>query len=274
MSLSLTGNFFPKGYLEDVAEKHAKEYQTAQPFSHVSLDNFLPEEWLNTVLEEFPSTTDPQWTQYKSETENGKFASTSYELIPPHTRYVLDQLNTPPFLQFLEKLTGIHGLIPDPYYMGGGMHQTKRGGWLSVHVDFNKYEEFNLYRRINVLLYLNKDWKEEYGGHLELWSDNMKICHDKIAPLFNRCVIFTTSENSHHGHPDPLMCPEGMTRKSLAWYYYTNTLGENISEEFHSTLFKGRPGERKLSKHGAKRFIKSLIPPLLLEISRKLRGIK
>ncbi len=273
MNLPITDNFFPKDYLNGLAEKYAHIYQQAEPFSHVCLDNFLPEEWLDKVLEEFPRITDPQWVHYKSETENGKFASTVYELIPAHTRYVLDQLNTAPFLQFLEKLTGIDGLMADPYYRGGGMHQTRRRGWLGIHVDFNRYEEFDLYRRINVLLYLNKDWKDEYGGHLELWDDDVNNCLYKIAPIFNRCVIFTTSENSHHGHPDPLTCPEDITRKSLAVYYYTNKSAGNITDEAHSTLYKARPGMDKAYRRIArKNFLRQLTPPIILSTYRFLKN--
>lgn len=270
-SIVVPANLFKEGYLLDIAAKNAQNYQRAQPFSHALFDDFLPPSLLEEVLKEFPDVNDPQWLEYKSETENGKLASSSYGKIPPHTRYVLDQLNTPPFLQFLEKLTGIQGLIPDPYYVGGGMHQTKPGGWLGVHVDFNRYEQLNLYRRINVLLYLNKDYKDEYGGHLELWDEKMETCHEKIAPKFNRLAIFTTSENSHHGHPDPLRFPEGVTRKSLAWYYYTVENGESIDKEGHTTLFKARPGKDKsytFSK--VKSFVRAVTPPIIIAGVKKI----
>ncbi len=271
MNISVPTKLFEESCLEKLALENASKYQTSKPFSHISFDNFLPVDILEKVLQEFPDVNDPQWQQYKSETENGKLASSKYEMIPAHARYVLDQLNTPPFLQFLETLTGIKGLIPDPYYVGGGMHQTKPGGWLGMHVDFNRYEQLKLYRRINVLVYLNKEYKEEYGGHLELWDDNMKVCHEKIAPLFNRCAIFTTSENSHHGHPDPLNFPEGETRKSLAWYYYTVENGEKIADEAHTTLFKARPGKDSSYRLGKlKAIIRSLLPPIFLTIVKKI----
>jgi Rps23 Pro-64 3,4-dihydroxylase Tpa1-like proline 4-hydroxylase len=261
-----------KNNLKDLANQKSSNYQNAEPFSHIVFDDFINDSVLDEVLKEFPSVNDPQWQQYKSETENGKLASSKYELMPETTRRLLDNLNTPPFLQFLEKLTGIQGLIPDPYYTGGGMHQTKSGGWLGIHVDFNRYEQLKLYRRINVLIYLNKDWKDEYGGHLELWDDKMENCVEKVLPIYNRCAIFTTSENSHHGHPDPLTCPIDMTRKSLAWYYYTTENGEKISDEAHSTLFKARPDKDKNYKViKIKDFIKSLIPPIVLDIVKKFR---
>jgi len=271
MKISVPERLFKEGYLETLATQGAPRYQTAKPFSHISFDNFFPEEILEEVLKEFPNINDPQWQEYKSETENGKLASSKYEMIPPHARYLLDQLNTPPFLQFLETLTGIKGLIPDPYFVGGGMHQTKPGGWLGIHVDFNKYEQLDLYRRINVLLYLNKDYNDEYGGHLELWDDDMKTCHEKIAPVFNRLAIFTTSENSHHGHPDELHFPKDMTRKSLAWYYYTVKNGEKIADQGHTTLFKARPGKDASYALGkAKSVVRALLPPIIYEGIKKL----
>ncbi len=273
MNITIPKKLFAEKYLEDLAENNADKYQTSKPFSHISFDNFLPAEILEKVLSEFPNVEDDQWQQYKSETENGKLASSKYEMIPPHTRYVLDQLNTPPFLQFLERLTGIEGLIPDPYYTGGGMHQTKRGGWLGVHVDFNKYEKLKIYRRINVLIYLNKNWKPEYGGDLELWDEKMENMEEKIAPIFNRCAIFTTSENSHHGHPDPITCPEGETRKSLAWYYYTVENGEHVSSEGHTTLFKARPNKDKNYKMVQIRsFVRSFVPPIFITLIKKVIG--
>lgn len=119
MNISVPKIFFPKDYLDSLVSKYASQYKNAKPFSHIVIDNFLPQDILNTVIEEFPNVNDIQWVGFKSETENSKLASTGYEYIPPTVRYVLDQLNTPPFLNFLEALTGIKGLIPDPYYMGG-----------------------------------------------------------------------------------------------------------------------------------------------------------
>ena len=107
-----------------------------------------------------------------------------------------------PFLYFLEALIG--GLIADPYLEGGGLHQIPRGGKLGIHVDFNWHERMKVYRRINVLVYLNKDWDASYGGHFQLWSDSKGSKKEKILPIFNRMAIFNTTTNSYHGHPEPL----------------------------------------------------------------------
>ena len=167
------------------------------------------------------------------------------------TRALLYQLNSSVFIDFLETLTGIRGLIPDPHFWGGGVHQIVRGGFLKVHTDFNRHPRLKLDRRLNLLLYLNPEWQEEWGGHLELWDRGMAKCGKRILPIFGRCVVFSTTDFSNHGHPDPLNCPEGMTRKSLALYYYSN--GRPSSEtagKHYSTSFRRRPGEKPFSQQG------------------------
>ena len=153
--------------------------------------------------------------------EEIKLQTKHERFIPLFTRQFLYALNSASFLKFLEELTGIDGLLGDPQFEGGGLHQIPAGGKLAIHVDFNRHSYYGLDRRLNLLVYLNKNWKEEYGGHFELWDRDMKQMMTKVAPLFNRIVIFTTSHISFHGHPDPLNCPSNVTRKSLALYYYT-----------------------------------------------------
>jgi Rps23 Pro-64 3,4-dihydroxylase Tpa1-like proline 4-hydroxylase len=140
-------------------------------------------------------------------------------------------------------LTGIEGLLPDPHMQGGGIHQIHRGGFLRVHADFNKHPKFGLDRRLNLLLYLNKDWQEEYGGEIELWSRDMARCERRILPTARRCLIFSTLSDSYHGHPHPLTCPEGMTRKSIAMYYYTNGRPAEEQRPQHGTLWQKLPQE-------------------------------
>ena len=135
--------------------------------------------------------------------------------------------------------------MSDPYLMGGGLHEIKRGGVLKVHTDFNRHPIFNLDRRINVLIYLNKNWKKEYGGNLELWDKNMNKCIKKIQPLFNSMVIFSTTDFSNHGHPDPLTCPDNISRKSLALYYFSSGRPKTEINDMNiknRTSFKNRAG--------------------------------
>jgi Rps23 Pro-64 3,4-dihydroxylase Tpa1-like proline 4-hydroxylase len=139
----------------------------------------------------------------------------------------------------VETLTGKSGLIPDPHLRGGGMHQIKPGGKLDIHADFNWHPRLSLNRSVNILVYLNKAWDSQWGGDLELWDKKMEKCVQKYSPIFNRTIIFNSTEDSFHGHPEPLKCPEGTTRKSIAFYLYESPLKEN--PQGHSTVYKKRP---------------------------------
>jgi len=237
--------------LKDLASVHCSTYQTAEPFPHIVIDDFLPEQILDAVLAEFPAPHTIDWQSFQNAAER-KLASSDEQSMGMATTLLLHELNSSVFVTFLETLTGIQGIIPDPHFVGGGLHQIERGGYLKVHVDFNRHRRLNLDRRLNVLLYLNRDWQEEYGGHLELWDHKMTRCYQRILPIFNRCVIFNTNDFSYHGHPDPLTCPEGMSRKSLALYYYTNgrPTHELDGTGKHSTIFRGRTADEDVSTCG------------------------
>jgi len=254
--------------LEEFSSLGARQYQSADPFPHTMIDDFLPEEFLNPVLDKFPGPEELKWTKF-ADLHQKKLAFAAAERLDPSIREVLQFLNSSVVLQFLERLTGINGLIPDPYFNGGGLHQIERGGKLNVHVDFNKLERTNLDRRLNLLIYLNQDWKEEYGGHLELWDRSMEKCVKRILPIFNRCLIFSTTEYSFHGHPTPLNCPEGRSRKSLALYYYTNGRPAHERSRTHSTIFRGTGGNRWIL--GTKSVVRAILPPVITDAYRYLR---
>lgn len=148
-----------------------------------------------------------------------------------------------------------------------------------MHVDFSHHPSNGLYRRLNLLIYLNKEWKEEYGGHFELWTPDIKRCVRRILPIFNRCVVFATSSRSYHGHPEPLSCPPEEARKSLALYYFTRS-GPDGDESIHNTTFVSRPGDRssiadRFVRIASSGVVRDLIPPLLYRAIRRLwnRGI-
>lgn len=211
-------------------------YQNNKPFPHIVIDNFLPEEIAKNALMVFPQPTATFWSQFNNSNEI-KLATNREKNIPAELRHIMYALNSATFLEFLEDLTGIKRLISDPYLIGGGLHQIKPGGKLGIHVDFNRHEILSgLYRRLNLLLYMNTDWKEEYGGHFELHGEGG--LEYKVLPIFNRCAIFSTSNNSYHGHPHPLTCPPNRTRKSIALYYYSDEPHPGESTEYHSTVFK------------------------------------
>jgi Rps23 Pro-64 3,4-dihydroxylase Tpa1-like proline 4-hydroxylase len=234
---------FDRDQLAALAEGKREAYRSATPFPHIVIDELLPEEVLDAVLAEFPSPQAADWFAFDSPLER-KLATKEDSPMGPATRHLLAELNSAAFVDFLERLTGIEGLVPDPHLVGGGLHQIERGGHLKVHADFNRHPRTGLERRLNVLLYLNRDWKPEYGGALELWSRDMSSCEARILPVFNRCVVFSTTSTSFHGHPEPLTCPEGRTRKSIALYYYSKDRPAEERAGDHNTLFQARPGEQ------------------------------
>lgn len=264
-------------YLDKLATQYCQAYSQAKPFPHVVIDNFLPESVLNKVLDEFPKVNSIDWQKFDTKAEK-KLASNHELQMGEATRNLLYHLNSSTFITFLEKLTGIDGIIPDPHFVGGGLHQIQRGGFLKMHVDFNHHTQLKLDRRLNLLIYLNKNWQEEYGGYLELWDKDMTQCEQKILPIFNRCVVFSTTDFSYHGHPEPLTCPEGQTRKSLALYYYSNGRpAEEISDTPHSTIFQSRPGDEQLdldkpSSLTATTILKKLVPPILIDARNYLKN--
>lgn len=214
-----------------------ESYQQARPFPHAVIDRLFPEEVLAGVLAEFPEPGQIPWVEFDNATERKLGYHYKTEL-GPNLRQFLYVMNSAPILEFLEALTGIEGLIPDPYYGGAGPHQILPGGFLKVHADFNWHPKLQLDRRLNLLVYLNHDWREEYGGHLELWDRTVTRCEARVLPVFNRTVVFSTTDFSFHGHPEPLACPEGRSRKSVSLYYYTNGRPDEERSAPHDTVFK------------------------------------
>jgi Rps23 Pro-64 3,4-dihydroxylase Tpa1-like proline 4-hydroxylase len=253
--------------LETLAKEKAQEYKNAKPFPHIYFDDFLPVDAAETALKDFPEPTRLAWTEFNQPTQR-KLAFNSVEKLSSSIRTVMYFLNSRPMLNFLEILTGIEGIIPDPYYAGGGLHQIEPGGSVEVHADFNCHPKLKLDRRINVLVYMNKDWKEEYGGHFELWNTEMTAAEKKILPLFNRCTIFTTTSTTYHGHPTPLSCPPDRTRKSLATYYYSVGRPEEEVSDSHSSLFQRRRGTLPHLKD----VVLAVTPPILVRAAKKLRS--
>lgn len=221
-------------HLPDLHER----YESADPFPHIVLDDFLQPDVAQHVLEEFPPLS-PDWIHYVHVNER-KFGKTERDALTPFIGTLIDEFNSPQFVDFLGQLTGIEGLLPDPSLEGGGLHQSTRGGFLNIHADFTVHPHRRTWRRrVNLLLYLNRGWDDAYGGHLELWDRDMRRCVQRVAPVFNRCVVFNTDADSYHGHPDPMTCPEDVTRKSIALYYFT----DELSPAVRSTEYRPRPGD-------------------------------
>jgi Rps23 Pro-64 3,4-dihydroxylase Tpa1-like proline 4-hydroxylase len=217
----------------------AKQYRENHPFPHICLTDFLDAQVAQAIAEEFPRHDTDAWTHYKHQNEN-KSGLAKRDLFPPQLGQVTDELNSPEFVEWLSVLTSIPGLMADPRLEGGGLHQSGRGGFLNMHADFtmNHYHK-NWRRRVNLILYLNDGLEEEWGGSIEVWDKQMQHCVVKMPPLLNHALIFNTDEISHHAFPEPLRCPEKVSRKSLALYYYT--IENNPKSAGRSTNYHARP---------------------------------
>ncbi len=224
----------------EICTEQAAAYQSARPYPYGQFENFLEDWAAHRAMDAFPKVKDEGWIHYVHVNEK-KHGLNKMDLIPPFLQEVIRALNTDEFVRHLSRLTGIEGLKADPSLEGGGLHQSQRGGFLNIHADFTVHpHKRNWRRRVNLLIYLNEDWLPEYRGELELWTRDMKACAQKILPVFNRCAIFNTDEDSYHGLPDPIQCPEGMTRKSIALYYFTE---EQAAPKKRATNYRARPGD-------------------------------
>ncbi len=244
------------------------QYRCADPFPHIVIDNFLPTNLVHQILEHFP--TEPNASD---KIHDNQYAGHHKRQVFPldcngFVRNLFGFFNSAAMLQFLEGISCISGLIPDPYFKGAGFHEVSRGGRLGIHADFRINEQLYLHRRMNVLIYLNEHWEPAWGGQLELWNRLMTGKIHSIDPILNRCVIFSTDADSFHGHPDPLECPSDVTRKSIALYYYTASprIYEDIPS--HETMWQARPSDsldiknqtRRLRTHNY--YLRDWLPPV------------
>ena len=234
----------------ELAKLVKTEYTDNSPYPHIFFDGLLPSNIVAACNSEIPhkNIEDLPLELLLDRDQNGKTNYRNEDSIGPACMSLIAHSRSSKFIKFLEEMTGIDNLIYDPHMFGGGIHQSVRSGVLRVHTDFNLHIHHlqkgnHLWRRVNVFFYLNDDWKEEYNGHLELWSSDMKTKVKSYLPIANRVVILSSSRISFHGHPDPLNCPSNRTRNSIAIYYYSNTPHPLDSEKhgFINTIFKLRP---------------------------------
>jgi 2OG-Fe(II) oxygenase superfamily len=256
----------------------AEDYASADPFPHIVMDNIFPEPLIRKVAAHFPGD------RLRSDIvfDIGYGGHHKRQIMPEDcdgfVRAFFQFMNSRPMLEFLEGLTGIPALLPDPYFTGGGFHETTRGGKLGIHADFRINDQLHVQRRLNLLVYLNETWDDDWRGHLELWDKGMKECRARIAPIWNRCVVFSTDEDTWHGHPDELLVPDGVKRRSLALYYYTAS--KHVYKEVPrlSTMYQARPTDSAAVRSEARRFkteeyLKDWMPPVLYRGWTRLRGV-
>lgn len=228
----------------DLSKQLSNQYQEAQPFPHIVIDKFLPETILDSVLDEFNKNENwwydkVKWTEpYQVNKFYWPHDIETANNMPndlPTISALVNYLNSPIMLKYLEELTGINNLIVDELLSGGGLHKITSGGKLAIHRDYNVHPTKKIYRRLNLLIYLNKEWKKEWEGYLELWDKDYTKLEVSVEPIFNRAVIFTISDDSLHGHPAPLNTPENVSRNSIALYYFTEVKPNDENE--HPVVF-------------------------------------
>ncbi len=255
--------------LEETAALRRADYRAATPFPHVVLDDLFAPELLDQAIAELPGAA-ANWTTYDTVNEVKQVCSDA-AAFGPAAETIVHALNSAKFVSFLEKLTGIDGLIPDPHLRAAGYMKVRPGGFLGLHYDFATQKELKLDRRINVLLYLNRDWRPEWGGQLELHSNDAleSPTHQEMSvePLFNRTLIFNTPD-ALHGHRRPLQCPPGRARLCLSWYYYTAPPVPGWVARAKPVMFRGKVDPIRSLVTWANR----LVPPILFDAVRALRA--
>ncbi len=255
--------FIDFGGLKDRFSNIKKEYQSGVPFRYVMFENFFLMNKAEEIYLNYPVIEKGKWDGTTYIDQKNKFQKTEFEKDSIMDR-VFRELNSLEFTNWLQELTGLEEkIIGDEELFGGGLHQSINDAFLNVHVDYNIHPKTKYHRRLNVLVYMNKDWKDEYGGHVEFWdlTQGKKKVIGKYAPTFNRCVIFETNEISFHGHPKPLKTPEGINRKSIATYYYTKTRPLNEIAENHNTIYvntEGITGQVKRFNSGVKSILERI----------------
>ena len=248
--------------LKSIAEDCAKKIKNAingveffeEPFKHAVIDNFFPVDFAKNLLTNFPAVDSPIWERSNDADIEIKLR-TKWESEFDTPDGIVDAvriLNSSLILNAMSSLIGIDKLIPDPYFSGGGLNVTVSGGLLDVHIDGNYHDASGLNRRINAIIYLNPGWKEGWGGEFGLYDSTGDNLIKKVAPIYNRLVIFDTNDYSYHGLPDPLNFPKEEVRKSIILYYYTKEsrpASQIAVSEPHSALWKKR---NLLDKRGNK----------------------
>lgn len=227
--------------LNTLANRNKIKFRKNKPFPHIAIDNFISDKNLNQLLKEFPNQNDSYWklpqnrNQEKRQMINNR-SEHKISLFKRFTKEFYYEISSAPFLSFLEKLTSTKVLLPDPYLAAAGYHNTLSGGYLNVHADFSTHDYLKMERRLNFLLYLNKNWNKNYNGNLDLYDKKINIVKS-YQPIAKRLVIFETTTTSFHGLEKPLECPDNVTRKALSAYYYTKTRPYKKGFKKHTDIF-------------------------------------
>jgi hypothetical protein len=242
MSVNTTDILNPD--LRSRAAGYAEQFQNAKPYPHVVIPDFFDRDFCQRLLDDFPAF-DEELARNEAGNVGRKATRQDVRDLSPDYRELDDFIQTSEFLGLISEMTGIPDLLYDPQYFGGGTHENLDGQGLDPHVDFNYHPGTGLHRRLNLIVYLNPEWEESWGGNFDLHSNPWELDGDKIKtvlPLFNQCVIFETSERSWHGFSSVLL-PEGqekVSRKSFAIYLYTKERPPDETAAEHSTVYVPR----------------------------------
>lgn len=233
-TVELVAEIFDNEIYAKLAHANHKAYVTADPFPHMSIDDFLPPALAEILAIEFPRPGQ-KWTKHESLRVNRRFLGDETQYSPLFRAFAR-AISSRRFLLFLESLSGIEGLIPDPYFVGGGAMTAAAGHKLDMHLDFNWHYGLHCYRRLNALFYLTPGWQTNWGGDLRVSNEDKSIVKSYM-PLFNRLIVFSTSEKSWHGQPVPLTCPVGISRNVFSAFYYTAASPEQEADP-HLTKYQ------------------------------------
>lgn len=257
--------FRPELFDEAYSKALHKTFRSNKPICHLVIDNFLQADLAQAIFDHFPPMKEMN-THYKGINEKKAEHSNFLELNGSFQQ-LHEALLSQEFISWLEQVTGIRLLETIEDRLGYGLHQGANSSFLDIHIDYNLHPIKKMFRKLNLILFFNPQWENDWGGNLELWDKDVKTCVQSIAPVFNRCVIFECSEVSYHGY-DKITVPEGITRKSCYQYYFI-PVTDNIS--FHDTMFKPRPKEpftKKVVTH-VKEFAKNSAKKMLMKIGWK-----
>ncbi|MBC8111309.1 MAG: 2OG-Fe(II) oxygenase [Verrucomicrobia bacterium] len=220
------------------------DFQNGFPYKHIVLDNFLKTEIAADLYENFPAV-EKLHKHYDGLNEK-KSEGSNFEDFSPVFSQVRNFVMGEDFAKWMAVVTGIEGVFVTDDKLGTGLHQGGNGSFLDIHVDFSIHHVKNVHRRLNMLIYLNKNWQESYGGGMEMWNADMTKLEKKVLPLLNRCLIFETNQISYHGY-STITIPENETRKSFYTYFYT-PITEEIKVKYHDTIFKPKPEDSTVKK--------------------------
>jgi hypothetical protein len=200
-------------------------FLTNTPYEHVEIPNFFDEDYASRLLELFPTLEgNSRWYQYNNPIEK-KYSLNHFQDLPEYEN-LFGVLQSEYFIQKMKEISSISNLEKDPFLHGAGLHYHPRGGKLDMHLDYSIHPITKKERRLNLIIYLNREWQEEWEGSLELWDNEYTNCEKKIIPRWNTGVLFRTSDISYHGMPKPFQCPADVGRKSIAIYYVSDARPE------------------------------------------------